>query len=228
MYLSYRQNFRSATIVILLLQLLGIGCIEFQQTIDLKPDGKFTVSQRYSVPEEYFSLLRQARLQIDAWQDQPSSRSPAWPWNGKEVAEALETNNLDMTEYKAGKTNGRRHVLIKYRGEYEISSDFDRIAFLPLKFEDDAERGLRTLIVPLTSLSDDRDTVTATDTGKLTSLCQGMTLDFRLTVPGEIISTTGDQLDEHTVAWEFKADEDPSFLHAPPVMKVTYRSRSVE
>lgn len=228
-YLSYRQNPRSATtVVLLLLQLLAAGCIEFQQKIDLKADGNFTVSLRYSVPDKYFSLMQRVRVQIDTWQDQPPSRSPVWPWNGKEVAELLANNNLDLTEYKTGKKNGHRNVLIKYRGEYDNRMDLAGIGFLPLKFEDDAEHGTRTLSVPLTSLSENGDTFVAGDTGKLASLCKGLTVAFRLTVPGEIISTTGNQLDEHSVAWEFKTDEDPSFLHTSPVIKVTYRSSPAE
>ncbi|MFO7820790.1 MAG: hypothetical protein R6V56_01835 [Lentisphaeria bacterium] len=226
MLLSYRYKIRNATPLIpVLIALLSLtaGCIHLEQSIEVKKDGAVVTSLHYSLPKEYFEACKMARSQVDELQGLPPALTPFWPWNRVAVEEYIEQSESTLLEYKKLTEGGRKHVFLIYKGKHSDAENAGIQDVVPVDIHKGLQKGFRVVKVPLQENLTGSTELSTQEEEKLKVLSAGMRLSFSITVPGKIISTSGNIENSNTATWEFDLERNPSLIKSLPEIKLTYR-----
>lgn len=169
--------------------LCGAGCLHVTQQLTILPNGAATLRLHYSIPEEAVPPLSTAVA--SALGDSADPESAPWWRNRSACATYLKEHGLPMERYQAYDGDRRRHTVIEARIE-NLNAALGKGPLAGVGLEETEAGNLKMTVRLPERPEGELD---------LQRLPDGMVLQLRISVPTEIVETTGTRPDDQTAAW---------------------------
>ncbi|MFA6929175.1 MAG: hypothetical protein WCT05_02530 [Lentisphaeria bacterium] len=208
---------RTFLILYLAVSLFFSGCLTFRQSLVFHRDASCVVTYEYSFPEEYASLWQHVSIFLGSKHKEAGGSF----LDEKAVRQFFTENALEVRQYRQYIQDKIRHVeiiVLSRDGEKAINSGiFGDFQLSKNALGDSFFKG------NLTPLPTDLSKETRT---RLQKLGTGLTFQFRLKVPTEIIQSNGRMLDyqqtEWTYAWPASSEASSIFAPAHQILEATW------
>ena len=210
--------------------ILGAGCIDFQESILIKPDGSGMIGLQYSVDEQLAGGLAEVRKTVDEWQTGAALAEKGKAlWIGGESAarKYFAGDGITVNHYAVATTDGRSTVQIVCDvADVQKALATGKFGNLTLARNDHGDFDLRA------DLPDSSGRPSADDarSEQFKALTRGLKLAFRVQTPTAILSAAGATLKEkeNRADWLFDAATDDSFLRKMPRIELVFSGTGLD
>lgn len=197
------------------------GCLQVDQELTLHPDGSGHLSARYTLDRAQLEALaadvaRASQVQPGV----PASPAPAAlfqldPGEVRKEFKSFADSGLTLQDIQVTETNGSRtvHVEVDFKDVAGLSrSEFFADSSLSLARTPAGHFILRQDPPLHLNLSGNLREQQAALEAALNRQLRGFKADLRVSVPGDIVSTTATRHSGRTATWQFDQSRDPSAL----------------